>query len=143
MSRETRTWIGSSVLAVGLSLALNFGGQVLGAEPTLVERIKAIPGLGEGSFSLVVRVKVKPEAVATMIAASKKAAKASQAEKGCRRYEFQQDAEDETLFYLFETWDNFAALEAHFAEPHFKEFVEVFPPLTSEPATVRLTRRIE
>jgi quinol monooxygenase YgiN len=50
---------------------------------------------------------------------------ASRAEPGCIEYRYGIDIEDLLVLQLFERWESAAALEAHFATPHFLAFSEV------------------
>jgi len=39
-------------------------------------------------------------------------------EPGCLKYVVGADLEDESLFYVFEEWEDHKALQAHFSTPH-------------------------
>jgi quinol monooxygenase YgiN len=56
------------------------------------------------------------------IAASRAAMQATRQEPGCISYAFSADLEDESLFHVFEEWEDQAALDAHFQRPHMAEF---------------------
>lgn len=47
----------------------------------------------------------------------------SRAEPGCRFYLVHRAADDPRRFFLYEQYDDQAALDAHRASPHFQEFV--------------------
>ena len=47
---------------------------------------------------------------------------ASRAEPGCISYTIYRAKDDPTLFYIHEEWRDQAALDAHNAMPHFKEY---------------------
>ena len=49
----------------------------------------------------------------------------SRAESGCMEYRFAFDVDDPLVVQVFEQWESAAALEAHFATPHFLAFSEV------------------
>lgn len=53
----------------------------------------------------------------------KKLTPASLAEPGCRFYLAHRAADDPRRFFLYEQYDDQAALDAHRASPHFQEFV--------------------
>jgi quinol monooxygenase YgiN len=108
----------------------------------LVDRIQAVPGLAKSEFSLVVTLKTKPDQVGAMIEAAKKVEKPSREEKGCIRYEFQQNQEDPAEFVLLETWKDLKALEAHFATPHFAELGKQFPMILAGPPQIRITQAV-
>jgi quinol monooxygenase YgiN len=54
-------------------------------------------------------------AVARMVAATLQ-------EPGCIRYAFGQDLLDRNLIHIIESWQDQAALDAHFATPHMAEW---------------------
>jgi quinol monooxygenase YgiN len=43
-------------------------------------------------------------------------------EPGCRQFDVCRDPADETLFFLYELYDDDAAVEAHLQSPHFLSF---------------------
>lgn len=47
---------------------------------------------------------------------------ASRAEPGCHAYSYAEDVIEPGLFRVYEEWDDRAALEAHFALPHMREW---------------------
>lgn len=47
---------------------------------------------------------------------------ASRAEEGCIAYGYGQDVLDPDTIHVVEKWRDMAALEAHFATPHMKEW---------------------
>jgi len=49
----------------------------------------------------------------------------SRDEPGCLDYRFAIDIDDPLVVQVFEQWESAAALEAHFATPHFQAFSEV------------------
>ena len=50
---------------------------------------------------------------------------ASEAEEGCISYQIYQHPENRTEFFVFEEWENQAALEKHFQTEHMQKFNEV------------------
>lgn len=66
--------------------------------------------------------RVRPEVRTQALAAALNMARQSQAEAGCRAYEFSVTLDDENTFRLFEQWDDEASLLAHFGTPHFAAF---------------------
>ena len=105
----------------------------------LMDRIKAIPNHGDKPFGLAVRFKVKADQVETMLGAIKKAVPPTLKEEGCAAYEFLQDLEEPTMFYLLEKWKNPAGLESHFKSAHFGEFAGLLGPMLEEPPQIKLT----
>jgi quinol monooxygenase YgiN len=57
----------------------------------------------------------------------------TRAEPGCRMYLVHRSPNDPRRFFLYEQYDDQAALDAHRAAPHFKEYVTngLFPILES------------
>lgn len=51
-------------------------------------------------------------------------ANATRAEKGCLSYAFYQDIENPARFRIYEEWEDEAALQAHFKQPHMAKFNE-------------------
>ena len=49
----------------------------------------------------------------------------SRDEPGCADYRFAIDIDDPPVVRNFERWESAAALEAHFAPPHFRAFADV------------------
>lgn len=45
---------------------------------------------------------------------------ASRAEPGCLEYTYALDVADACVMRVFERWDSWAALEAHFTQPHMQ-----------------------
>ena len=68
------------------------------------------------------RVSVPAENRDALVAAAEKMQAASRDEKGCVRYEFYAAIADPLSFIAVEEWEDRAALDAHFAEPHLQEF---------------------
>ena len=69
---------------------------------------------------LVVDFHIKPEHVDAFAAAIAANAAASLAdEPGCSRFDVCRDPSDPTLFFLYELYDDEAAVQAHLRSPHF------------------------
>jgi quinol monooxygenase YgiN len=49
---------------------------------------------------------------------------ATLAEPGCRAYSYAEDVAEPGLFRVTELWEDRAALTAHFATPHMREWTE-------------------
>ena len=71
------------------------------------------------------RFRLPPERVAEARAAMAKVIAASLAEPGCRNYSYAEDVTEPGLFRVYEEWDSLAALQAHFATAHMKEWQSV------------------
>jgi quinol monooxygenase YgiN len=82
------------------------------------------------------RVPVRPERRAEAVAAALKMAAATQAEAGCRSYSFYSDLADPNTFFIYEEWEDEAALTAHFQTPHMAEFNAVIPAFVAGPPSI-------
>jgi quinol monooxygenase YgiN len=71
------------------------------------------------------RARVKPEARDRAIEAARLMQEASRAEPGCQDYGFWIAIDDPNEMFIFERWDDQAALDAHFQTPHLAEFAAV------------------
>jgi quinol monooxygenase YgiN len=67
------------------------------------------------------------------IALFHKLAPATRAEPGCRLYVVHRSTTDTRRFFLYEQYDDQAALDAHRAAPHFEQYAKngLFPLLES------------
>jgi quinol monooxygenase YgiN len=67
------------------------------------------------------------------IALFRKLAEATRREPGCRMYVAHRSTTDPRRFFLYEQYDDAAALDAHRAAPHFDRFAKngLFPLLES------------
>ena len=84
------------------------------------------------------KLSIKAEKVGEFIAAAKTIIAASRAEPGCISYTLYQDPYDQTAFFFFEEWKDKAAIDAHFAMPHFKAFGEKMKDLAAGPASITI-----
>lgn len=107
----------------------------------LVARITKAVG-DDKPFSLIVRLKLKPEAIESFIAAAKEGAAESRKEAGCLLYDFHQNQEDPTEVIVLENWKDVAALKLHLASPHFAKLGAAVGPAVVEPMQVRITKLV-
>ncbi len=71
---------------------------------------------------LVVDFRIKPPHVADFATAIGANARSSLAdEPGCRRFDVCRDPTDPQAFFLYELYDDEAALQAHLQSPHFRQ----------------------
>lgn len=77
---------------------------------------------------IVARLKVRPEHREDFLEASKAIIAGTRAEAGCLFYALHEDAHDPCSFLFFEEWQDQAAIDAHFAEPHFAAFGAAIEP---------------
>jgi quinol monooxygenase YgiN len=69
---------------------------------------------------LVVEFHIQHAHVAAFDTAIRENARLSVAnERGCQQFDVCTDAQEPGLFYLYEVYDDDAALQAHLASPHF------------------------
>ena len=98
--------------------------------------------MNDEKIVLIARLKIKSGSVE----AAKQAALAiiadSRAENGCLNYDFHQAIDDETIFVWHETWENKAAIIAHGASEHFRDFSAIIKDSVEEPLQITLTRMV-
>lgn len=71
--------------------------------------------------ALVVDFRVKPDCIDAFDTAIRANARASvDGEPGCRQFDVCRDAADPALFFLYELYDDEAAVQAHLRSPHFQ-----------------------
>jgi quinol monooxygenase YgiN len=71
--------------------------------------------------ALIVEFRIHPphvEAFARAIADNARASR--ETEPGCRQFDVCRDPDDPTLFFLYELYDDEAAVAAHLRAPHFR-----------------------
>ena len=72
---------------------------------------------------LAVTYVIKQGREADAVALLRMLAPASRAEPGCRMYLVHRSPDDPQRFFLYEQYDDLAALDAHRASEHFSEYV--------------------
>jgi len=71
-------------------------------------------------LALVVEFRITPAKVDAFDAAIRANARASvEREPGCRQFDVLRDPDDASLFFLYELYDDEAAIQAHLQSPHF------------------------
>jgi quinol monooxygenase YgiN/quercetin dioxygenase-like cupin family protein len=78
----------------------------------------------DGTLSLVVRLRVKPDAREAFLAAVRENAAASIREPGCLRFDVLQDTDDPDRFAFYELYRDAAAFEDHRSTSHFRRWRE-------------------
>lgn len=68
---------------------------------------------------ITARLQIKSDQIDAFIAAAQPLIAASRAEPGCISYTMYQEPTDRTSFLFFEEWKDQAAVDFHFATPHF------------------------
>jgi len=75
---------------------------------------------------LVVEFRIKPPFIEAFAAAITENARASrETEPGCRQFDVCRDPNDAALFFLYELYDDEAAVQAHLLAPHFLQMSEL------------------
>jgi len=71
-------------------------------------------------LALVVEFRIKPEFVAEFeVAIAENARLSLEVEPGCRQFDVCRDPNDQSLFFLYELYEDLAAIDAHLRSPHF------------------------
>ena len=92
-------------------------------------------------LALVVEFRIKPEFVAEFEAAIRENARLSlQAEPGCRQFDVCRDPNERSLFFLYELYDDQAAIDAHLQSLHFLSMDSATRDWVDAKAVRRLTR---
>lgn len=98
--------------------------------------------MNDEKIVLIARLKVKANSVESAKRAALAIVADSRAEAGCINYDFHQAIDDETIFIWHETWENEAAIEAHGASEHFKNFSRRIKDSVDESLQITLTRMV-
>src|SRR5215203_357470 len=98
--------------------------------------------MSDEKIVLVARLKVRPDAIEAAKQLALGIVADSRSEKGCVNYDVHQAVDDPTVFVWHETWKDKQALDAHFEEPHFKNFFAKGMELAAEEPQITVTRMI-
>ncbi|HEY6135897.1 MAG TPA: putative quinol monooxygenase [Rubrivivax sp.] len=91
--------------------------------------------------ALVVEFRIRPEFIAAFEGAIKVNARATlAAEPGCRQFDVCRDPANAALVFLYELYDDEAAIQAHLASAHFRQFDALVAGWVETKAVRRLTR---
>lgn len=85
---------------------------------------------------ITARLKVRADQVDAFIAKAAGLVAASRAEAGCISYTLYQEPADRTSFFFFEEWKDQAAVDFHFATPHFTGLDAWLPAMLAGAPTV-------
>lgn len=80
---------------------------------------------------ITAKITLKADQIDAFIEAAKPILAASRAEPGCIGYTLYQNPHERTSFFFFEEWKDQAAVDFHFASPHFKAFGDRIKGMTS------------
>ena len=86
---------------------------------------------------LTAHFEATPRHTAELVARAQALLPLSRQEEGCISYEFFTDTTNPNHFLFLETWRDRTALDAHFTQPHFRDFIHHLPNLIiSQPSIV-------
>ncbi|ATG74260.1 putative quinol monooxygenase [Zobellella denitrificans] len=89
-------------------------------------------------YSIIVKTKLKPGTTQAFLDAMLQNAAASvRDEPGCHTFDVLQDKADPELFWLYEIYEDEAALAAHKETPHYQASRAVVNPLIAEQSVIR------
>ena len=74
-------------------------------------------------ISLIVKIKVKTDAIDLVTNETLKLAASTTKEDGCISYDFHQDNQDPDTFFFYENWTDENALQSHLQAAHMKAYL--------------------
>jgi (4S)-4-hydroxy-5-phosphonooxypentane-2,3-dione isomerase len=94
-------------------------------------------------LALVVEFRIKPHFIAAFAEAIEANARASlDTEPGCRLFDVCRDPADPALFFLYELYDDEAAIQAHLNSPHFLQMSAITLAWVESKSVRRLQRTV-
>ena len=94
-------------------------------------------------LALIVEFRIKPAHIAAFEAAIVENARASrETEPGCRQFDVCRDEQDPGLFFLYELYDDAAAVAAHMRCAHFLHFDALTAPWVASKTVRRFAREV-
>jgi quinol monooxygenase YgiN len=94
-------------------------------------------------LALVVEFRIKPGHIDAFDEAIRANARASVAnESGCRQFDVCRDPADPALFFLYELYDDDAAIQAHLQSPHFLQMSAATAPWVEAKLVRKLQRAL-
>jgi len=95
-------------------------------------------------FSLFARITPKPEHFSAAREAILEIVPATRQESGCREFVLHEARDGSGQLFLYETWDDDAALEAHYARPYTRAVFARYQNWLAQPVEItKLTRLAE
>jgi quinol monooxygenase YgiN len=82
-------------------------------------------------------IPIRPECREEALTLARAMAEATQAEPGCRSYDFYVGVSNANTLLLFQEWESMDALMKHFQTPHMEAFLEALPRVVSGEITTR------
>ena len=108
----------NKIRAISLAAALALAGVAV----LQLSARDAAAQAGGGLFINAVHLEINPADMPKFMEAIKKNGAASVKEPGCRTFNIHVSAKEPNHVFLYEVYDNAAALDAHRQTPHFKEY---------------------
>ena len=87
---------------------------------------------------VLVRVKIRADAIDSMREAIETMERTSRDEAGCQDYSFAIEITDSAMLRVTERWDDMAALEYHFSTPHMATFNAAIGGVAAGPLDVKV-----
>ena len=110
----------NSVRALLLAFALSLAGAA-----ALQLSTRDAAAQSGGPFVFAVDLDINPADMPKFMEAIKENGAASVKEPGCRMFNIHVSAKDPNHVFLYEVYDNAAALDSHRQTPHFKKYAEI------------------
>jgi quinol monooxygenase YgiN len=89
--------------------------------------------------TVVAKLVVKEEALATVKAELLQLIVPTRQENGCLEYRLHQDNNEPRVFIFYENWENMDCLERHIASPHYKNYIAAVDGLIDEKTVHKMT----
>jgi quinol monooxygenase YgiN len=93
-------------------------------------------------ISVIAKMKVKNGVVEDVKEKLTELQMATRKEAGCNFYQLHQSLDNETVFILYESWQDKSHLDNHFQSPHFKKWIEDESKFLSGPADINILKKI-
>jgi quinol monooxygenase YgiN len=87
---------------------------------------------------IVAEMEAVPERRAELLEVLDGLLEPSRAEPGCVSYRYFFDSENDNIIHFFELWQDQAAVDFHFATPHFLALAEKLPDLIVDGPDLRI-----
>lgn len=96
-------------------------------------------GAKAGAHKIIAaKLTVKADKADAFVAAAKTIIAASRAEPGCISYTLYRNPHEPAVFFFFEQWKDQAAIDFHFAAPHFKAFGDQIKDMVAGAPEIRI-----
>ncbi|WP_404786923.1 putative quinol monooxygenase [Altericista sp. CCNU0014] len=94
-------------------------------------------------LTVIARIKAKPGMEKQMQQDLLGLLTPTRAEAGCITFDLLMDANDPTVFVLYENWESQAALDSHFEQPYVKQVLRAYEVTLAEPIAAHFLSKIE